>query len=137
MFCGMTAPIKLPALSPVDAQHPVVVKLLEVLQQQVLIIQQQSDTIQRLQDEIAQLTNRPARPKIRPSQLERPAPQDPSPSAEKRPGSAKRRKTEQLEIHETQYLAAEQVPPGSTFKGYQEYTVQDLVIKPHNTCGYF
>ena len=130
----MNAPLTIPDLSSADIQHPAVVKLLEVLQQQALIIQQQSETIQRLADEIAQLKQHNAKPKIRPSQLERPPQQDPSSSAGKRPGSEKRRKTEQLEIHETHYLAAEDVPPGSTFKGYQEYTVQDLEIKPHNTC---
>ena len=137
----MTAPITLPEISPSEAQHPAVVKLLEVLHQQVLIIQQQSETIhglqdelQRLKDEIAHLKQHKSKPKIRPSQLGRPAPKDPSSSAGKRAGSEKRRKTEQLEIHETHYIVAEDVPPGSTFKGYQEYTVQDLEIKPHNTC---
>ena len=24
------------------------------------------------------------------------------------------------------------VPPNSEFKGYQDYTVQELIIKPHN-----
>ena len=104
----MNAPITLPEISPSEAQHPAVVKLLEVLHQQVLIIQQQSETIhglqdelQRLKDEIAHLKQHKSKPKIRPSQLGRPAPKDPSSSAGKRAGSEKRRKTEQLEIYET------------------------------------
>ena len=106
----MNAPITLPEISPSEAQHPAVVKLQEVLHQQVLIIQQQSETIhglqdelQRLKDEIAHLKQHKSKPKIRPSQLERPASKDPSSSAGKRAGSEKRRKTEQLEIHETHY----------------------------------
>jgi len=42
---GMNALIKIPELSPANTQHPAVVKLLEVLHQQVLIIQQQGQTI--------------------------------------------------------------------------------------------
>ena len=64
-------------ISPAEAQHPAVVKLLEVLHQQVLIIQQQSETIhglqdeiQRLKDEIAHLKQHKSKPKIRPSQLD-------------------------------------------------------------------
>ena len=71
----MNAPITLPEISPSEAQHPAVVKLLEVLHQQVLIIQQQSETIhglqdelQRLKDEIAHLKQHKSKPKIRPSQ---------------------------------------------------------------------
>ena len=65
----MNAPITLPEISPSEAQHPAVVKLLEVLHQQVLIIQQQSETIhglqeelQRLKDEIAHLKQHKSKP---------------------------------------------------------------------------
>ncbi len=66
------------------------------------------------------------------------APQE-SPSPEnserkKRPGSVKRHKTAQLPIHETQIIQpTEEIPPGSEFKGYQNYTVQELIVKAHNT----
>jgi len=139
MFCGMNAPIKIPELSSSDTQHPAVVKVLEVLHQQVLIIQQQGQTIDdlkaeihRLHEEIAHLKQHKGKPKIRPSQLEDSRPKECSGEAGQRPGSAKRSKTAQLEIHETRYIAAKEVPPGSTFKDYQEYTVQDIEIKPHN-----
>jgi hypothetical protein len=39
-----------------------------------------------------------------------------------------------LEIHESRKIAPENVPEGSTFKGYNDYIVQDLQILPHNTC---
>ena len=138
MFGAMNAPLKIPELSSADTQHPAVVKLLEVLHPQVLIIQQQSQTLEalkgalhRLHEEIAHLKQHKGQPKIRPSPLEDPRSKDDSPKAGKRPGSAKRRKTEQLAIHETRYLAVKEVPPGSTFKGYQAYTVQDIEIQPH------
>ena len=52
----------------------------------------------------------------------------------KRPGSEKRRKTASLKIHETKIIQPpEQIPPDAEFKGYQDYTVQELIIRAHNT----
>jgi hypothetical protein len=51
----------------------------------------------------------------------------------KRADSAKRQKTKNLEIHETKIIKPSQtVPPNSEFKGYQDYTVQELIINCHN-----
>ena len=50
-----------------------------------------------------------------------------------RPGSQKRKKTANLPIHQTKIIQpGAEIPPGSEFKGYQDYTVQELIIKPHN-----
>ncbi|MCP4136021.1 MAG: hypothetical protein GY754_33940, partial [bacterium] len=51
----------------------------------------------------------------------------------KRPGSAKRNKTEELEIHETEIISPACIPEGSQFKDCQDYVVQDTVIRTHNT----
>ena len=52
----------------------------------------------------------------------------------KRPGSGKRQKTANLIIHETQLIQPnEEIPTGSEFKGYQDYTVQELIVRAHNT----
>ncbi|MCP4403649.1 MAG: transposase [bacterium] len=113
---------------PEKDKTPLVIQLLE-------IIRQQAEEIQRLKDEIARLKEHPGRPQIRPSRLEQPKDDekedDPTP---KRPGSSKRRKTEALDIHETIPIAPEEIPVGSIFKGYNNYTVQDLQIQPHNIC---
>lgn len=113
---------------PEEERTPLVIQLLE-------IIRQQAEEIQQLKDEIARLKGHSGRPNIRPSRLEKP--QDETNKADpetRRPGSAKRRKTEELEIHESRKIAPENVPESSTFKGYNDYIVQDLQILPHNTC---
>jgi hypothetical protein len=86
-----------------------------------------------LKDEIARLKGHPPKPKIRPSSLEEGRPKEPTEEKKPRPGSGKRQKTAALEIHATEYISVAEVPPGSTFKGYQEYTVQDIEIQPRNT----
>jgi hypothetical protein len=99
-----------------------------------------------LQDELARLKGEKGKPKIKPSRLEpsekasseQPDSQDnpssDSKTAQKRPGSEKRHKTAQLTIHETKVISpAQEIPPGSEFKGYQDYTVQELMLRAHNT----
>ncbi|MGO8881488.1 MAG: hypothetical protein ACLPVO_09135 [Desulfomonilaceae bacterium] len=51
----------------------------------------------------------------------------------RRPGYTKRKKTDKLKIHETVIVKADNVPPESMFKGYEEFTVQGLIFQPHNT----
>jgi hypothetical protein len=66
-------------------------------------IEEQQAEIRALRDEIAKLKGLPRRPTIRPSTLNASHP-DPSHKKKrrgKRPGSAKRRKTAALKIHET------------------------------------
>lgn len=107
---------------------PLVVRLLE-------IIQQQQELIYRLQDEIAILKGLKPRPKISPSALERPA-SLPSSEGEgsSRPGSEKRPKTAQLTIHRHQILHLGSVPAGATFKGYVDFVVQELLLRVETTC---
>lgn len=112
---------------PESEQTPLVQRLLE-------IIHLQAELIQQLRDEIAILKGLKPKPKIAPSPLETPVPltpQEPN-SKPKRPGSHKRDKTAQLTIHEMVILKPQQIPPGSQFKGYEDFVVQDLIIKAHN-----
>jgi len=98
------------------------------------IIQIQQEQIQELRDEIARLKGGNPKPPIKPSVLERKAGgREHKRHSGKRPGSAKREKTQHLEIHETVVVKAQDVPMGSRFKGYEDFTMQDLVMRPHNT----
>jgi hypothetical protein len=116
---------KTPTISE-EERTPLVIELLQ-------IIHLQQEKIQGLNDEIARLKGQKPKPKIKPSKLEDPAAdKEKKPHDGKRPGSDRRSKRGVLEIHETKVIEAENVPPGSRFKGYEDFTVQGLVIKAHN-----
>src|SRR5271165_4057856 len=87
-----------------------------------------------LRDEIARLKGGPGRPDIKPdakpSGMEKASEAQPSdPSGERRRRGGTRAK---LTIHEERTLEAD-APPGSRFKGYASYLMQDLMIRPHVT----
>jgi hypothetical protein len=116
----------IPKLSelPPEQVTPLVLVLLE-------ICHHQQEQIQQLRDEIARLKGQQGKPKIKPSTLERPRPDN---QKGKRPKKhPKRRKTQQLTIHETVCIGPEEIPQGSRFKGYEDFTVQDIRIELHNT----
>lgn len=145
---------------PESERTPLVVALLAVIEQLVQENARQSELIQQLRNEIAILKGEKPRPTFKTSGMAEqagappPAGQDegddedgdssggegeassPSGSAkEKRPGSEKRRKKPQLPIHETVKLApVAAIPPGSVFKGYDDFIVQDIRFEVHNIC---
>ncbi len=124
--------IEIPKI-PEEEKTPIILRLLEIIGQQSETIILQAEEIQQLKDEIARLKKQKPKPKIRPSRLEK-SPQDQKrkePSW-KRPGSEKRSKTSETIIHKTIRIAPEFIPPGSTFKGYQTYTMQGIKIEPYN-----
>lgn len=102
------------------------------------LIEAQREEIQRLKDTIAILKGQKGRPKIKPSGLETAKPGSAQEgggtgSEQKRAGSAKRSKTSNLKIDQTEIIRAEQVPAGSVFKGYHDYVIQELEIRAHTT----
>ncbi len=118
-------PRKLPQLSdfPADQVNPAMLLLLE-------FCHQQAEGIQELRDEISRLKGQKPRPQIKPSALEKD-----KKARKSTPGrrGRRRRKTPILKIHETVIIPPVEVSAGSRFKGYENFTVQDLRIDVHNT----
>jgi hypothetical protein len=113
-----------------EAEHtPLVRQLLDIIVLQQEQIQQLEERVRQLEDEIARLKGLKTRPRIAPSSLDTP-PQRPRDPNAKRPGSAKRSKTAQLTITEEAVLRLPHVPEGAVFKGYEDFVVQDLILKP-------
>src|SRR5450631_1641988 len=105
---------------------PLVRQLLDIIYLQHERIQQLEERARQLEDEIARLKGLKARPRIAPSALETP-PRPPRDPDAKRPGSAKRSKTAELTITTEKVIRLVDKPPGSIFKGFEDFVVQDLV----------
>jgi hypothetical protein len=95
-------------------------------------IQKQSQEIDELKSEIRLLKQQSDKPTIKPSLIEKPA-KVKKKDGEKRAGSAKREKTKELVIHNEVIIEAEGVQNNWKFKGYNDFIVQDLIIRVENT----
>ncbi len=86
-------------------------------------------TIGELKDEISRLNKTPKRPKFKPNQMEpRNRGKRSSPSTQnERHTCAPNKEKEEVKV------VPEEVPEGSRFKGYTEFTVQDVEIKVTET----
>lgn len=116
-----------------EERTPLVEALLSIIRQLVDEVQQLKQTNQELRDEIARLKGLKPRPEIRPSQLESPRANQGSSPGGKRPGSAKRPKTEELHIDREVPVHLDDPPAGATLLGYEPYVVQELIIKTETT----
>ena len=106
----------------------------------VEIIHRQQEEMGHLKDEVAVLKGEKMRPTFKPSRMNEDAGNAAGPDRTqngkpaKRPGSEKKGKTWQLKIDRDEVIEpAEPIPPGSRFKGYRDFVVQDLVIESRNT----
>lgn len=113
-------------------ESPIVQSMAQLIQQQAEQIQQQAEqimklekTVEELKDEISRLTKTPKRPKFKPNGME-PRNRGKKNSQKSSPNNRNictpEKKKEEIKVQ------AEEVPPGSRFKGYSEFKVQDLEI---------
>jgi len=128
--------IKIPSIPdiPINERSLIVDKLIDICTMQQELIVALREQIQILKDEIARLKNQNPKPRIKPSALEsRPGKSKKGKKRKKskRPGSAKRSKN--LQIHKTIDIKPENLPEGSRFKGYDCYTIQDIIVQACNT----
>jgi hypothetical protein len=84
-------------------------------------------SVEQLRAEIARLKGTPPRPTLKPSGMEKATEATKAdPSGARRRGPTKSK----LVIDEDRVLEAP-APAGSRFKGYEEFVVQDLIVRPH------
>ena len=82
----------------------------------------------KLREEIARLKGLKGRPKLKPSGMEKAAEAGAAKGSRKKGRrGAKRTK---LSINEARIGKPDNLPAGARFKGYEDFTVQDIVIKP-------
>ena len=96
-----------------------------VIQAQAEEITQLKTTVQELRDEIARLKKTPKRPKFRPGRPTKKGNQKPTsdPAHDQSPVEASTQK-----VKEEVIVKAPNVPEGSRFKGYTNYSIQELVF---------
>lgn len=108
---------------------PLVIRLLGIIDSLHQTIKQQAAEIEQLKAELRTLKELPPRPKIKPSKLESPAgsasPSQTPPRSPSKPRSAKPSVQPRKRIVDLT-VPPESLPEGSTFKGYLEYSVQEL-----------
>jgi hypothetical protein len=110
---------------PEEEKTPLVLLLIES-------ITRQSEEIQYLKDEIARLKGEKPKPKIKPSKLNDSKQDKEKSEKNNRPGSNKRKKTKEIMIHDTKEIEPVDLPEGSVFKGYHDFTVQGIKFEAYN-----
>src|SRR3954470_10473194 len=86
-------------------------------------------TIAAQRDEIARLKRLKGRPRLKPSGMEK--------SSERGTRAARKRRRRKvvtsadLAIDEERVIKVGPLPPGSRFKGYADFLIQDLMLRPH------
>ena len=117
----MPPPEDLDRLSHADLKS-LVLKLLEE-------VAELRRTVASQRDEIARLKGGSGRPNIKPSGMDQATEPKPPSSAGVGP-RPKGGKSSRLSIHEERTVRVASPPDGSRFKGYANFVVQDLVIRP-------
>ena len=124
--------VTLPDIPP-EQRTPLVEALLDIGRQLLDRVHELEETVQQLRDEIAILKGQKPRPQISPSILQLPPPTDTPTPKERRRGKPTRPRNTELTIHREVPLHPPTLPEGATFKGFEPYVVQELLIQNENT----
>lgn len=144
---------KLPDI-PEEEQTPVVKGLSSIVEQLIEHSQKQKEEIDVLKDEVRILKGQKKRPKFKPSKLDESTPIEPNEKSDedepaeesddtcssdkkgsgKPPKKSKKKRSNKkdLPIDREERVRPDNIPPGSRFKGYRDFHVQELVIKREN-----
>jgi len=106
---------------PENERTPLIDLLLEIIQWQ----QQQID---HLEDEIQDLKKETKKPTFESSKMDEKT-EDSEGEKKKKP---RRKKKQNLPVHDEKIIQPTLIPEGARFKGYRDIIIQDLVIRPHN-----
>jgi len=117
----MDIKIQIPEI-PEEEKTPTVKALLNIISQCVQIIEMRDKEIQLLKDEIARLKGRSPRPKIKASKLE----EDIVKKAPRSRKDRQKKKKKSTTKYEEVVIKAENIPANSRFKGYKNYTIQNI-----------
>jgi len=115
--------------SPTDLEDLSRAELKALVTQLLGEVAELKQTITAQRDEIARLKRLKSRPRLKPSGMEK--------SSERGTRAARTRRRRKvvtsadLAIDEARVIKVEPLPPGSRFKGYADFLVQDLVLRPH------
>ncbi|MGH9781567.1 MAG: IS66 family transposase [Candidatus Acidiferrales bacterium] len=128
------------AASRDEDKTPLVLHLVRVLEEQGLRLEEQGLRLEEqalrlaaLEAELTRLRGGPSQPasNSKPSALSQPTVTVAADG--RRPGSAKRSKTQNLPIHAELPAPPKELPPGSTLVRREPFVVQDLLVTTHNT----
>jgi Transposase IS66 family len=115
--------------SPLDSEDLSRAELKGLVAQLVCEVAELKRTIAAQRDEIARLKGLKGRPRLKPSGMDK--------SSELGTRAARKRRRRKVvtsadrAIHEERVIKVGPLPPGSRFKGYADFLVQDLVLRPH------
>ncbi|MCP3869389.1 MAG: transposase, partial [Gammaproteobacteria bacterium] len=109
-------------------------------------LQKQQAQIEALKAEMARLKKLPKKPIIRPSTLPKDDEESDHDDSDdtgasgqgggnhsKGKNAKSRKRKKKLTIHKSKIIKPDNLPRGSRLLGYEDYTIQELLIQPHNT----
>jgi hypothetical protein len=118
------------------AVRVIIIQLLNIIEQQAQEIKELKEENQRLRDENARLKGEKGKPDIRPQKREN---KDLSSEKERKRNKKKKKKQsknkkDKIKIDRVERcdIPTNQLPTDAVFKGYQNVTVQDIIIKTDN-----